>query len=193
MRWPSGVQSGLRVAQGRSSAGSASRGRNRRSTHPSWVARASRAPSGDTRTSRYESSGRPGSGEARPWRSTDTTVCSATATGPARDVDERAVGGHRDVSGARCGRHHALEHRRRRPCHLQPSEVECHGAQRPGDAVDQMARRHVMRVAAATDEHLRRAGLQIQHRNLRVRRCRRSAGVIVKRTASPPGRNSGHR
>ena len=42
--------------------------------HIVWVASASRAPSGDTRTSRYESGGRPGSGEARPWRSTDTTV-----------------------------------------------------------------------------------------------------------------------
>ena len=31
-----------------------------------------------------------------------------------------------------------------------------------------MPRRHVVRVAAATDEHLRRAGLQIQHRDLRV-------------------------
>ena len=60
---------------GRSSAGSTLRGRHRRSRHRAAVASASRAPSGDTRTSRYESSGRPGSGEARPWRSTDTTVC----------------------------------------------------------------------------------------------------------------------
>ena len=65
-------------------------------------------------------------------------------------------------------RHNALDHRRRRPDHLQPSEVEGHGAQGPGDAVDQMPRRHVVSVTAATNEHLRHAGPQIQHRDLRV-------------------------
>ena len=38
----------------------------------------------------------------------------------------------------------------------------------PDDAVDQMSRRHVVRVAAATDENLGGTGPQIQHRDLRV-------------------------
>ena len=62
-------------AQGRSSAGSALRARNRRSTHrPGWRARAARRRATPGRRG-TQSSGRPGSGEARPWRSTDTTVC----------------------------------------------------------------------------------------------------------------------
>ena len=55
-----------------------------------------------------------------------------------------------------------------------------------------MPRRDIVRAAAATDEHLRRTGLQIQHRDLR--------GVdaafgreIVNNTALPPGRNSGQK
>jgi hypothetical protein len=90
----------------------------------------------------------------------------AIVTRRAPDVDEGAIGGYRDVSGAQCGRDYAVEHRRRRPDHLQPSEIECHGAQRPHDAVDKMPCRDVMRMAAAADEDLRRTSPQIQHSDL---------------------------
>jgi hypothetical protein len=75
-----------------------------------------------------------------------------TEDGPARNVDERAVGGHGDLSGTCCCPRNALDHECRSPRELQPCEIECHGVHPAGDAVDQMAGRHVMRVAAAPDE-----------------------------------------
>ena len=45
---------------------------------------------------------------------------------------------------------------------LPPSKVEGHGAQRPCVAVDQMPRRHVVRVASSNGQHLRRVEMQIQ-------------------------------
>ena len=171
MRWPSGVQSGLLVRRrvGRQPA----QRRASEIVRPHIRLGGQREPRAIGRHSdvavRVQR-------EAGQRRGTSLAIhrhdgLPATATGPTWDVDERAVGRHRDVSGARSGRHHALQHRRRRPDHLQPSEVECHGAQRPRDAVDEMPRRHVVRVAAATDEHFRRAGLQIEHRDLARYRC----------------------
>ena len=193
MRWPSGVQSGPMVPGrvGRQLAPSFARARSYDPDIVVWVASASRLPSGDTRTLRYALGGRPGSGEARPWRSTDTTGCRPATPRHAWDVDERAVRGHGDASVADGCRHHALEHRRGRPYHLQAFEIE---PSRRGTSLRRRrrgARRHVV---AWLPPRMRTLDVPVRRSSTATCRCRcRRWSEYREEHRLASGRNSGHR
>ena len=76
----------------------------------------------------------------------------------------------------------------RRADHLQPIEVERDRTQRAGRRVHQMPTRHELRLAAAPQQRLLRAGSQVEDRHLR-RLDSPVVAVIVNSTAWLPGRN----
>src|SRR5262245_59007279 len=83
-------------------------------------------------------------------------------------VYERAIGGHGEIAGTVLGRQNPIEHGLRCARYLKPPKIKCDCAQRSQRTVDKMSRRHIVRVAASRNEHLRGSRLQVQDRNLRV-------------------------
>ena len=82
-------------------------------------------------------------------------------------VHQRPVTGDVELGHAGRQRHDLGQYRNRRADHLQAIKVERDGTQRAGRCVHQMPTRHKLRLTAAPQQRLLRAGSQVEDRYLR--------------------------
>ena len=104
------------------------------------------------------------------------------------DVHESACTRDRVIGRAGRLHHQVVDDRHRIAEHLEPGGIEPHGAQRASRCEDQVAGLHVLGVAAAPNQRLALAGLQVEDSD---RASAWPAVAIVNRTPRPRGSTDG--